>query len=203
MRKRFLGMAAAVAAVASIVIGVSPASAAAGWTVTPAGNADGDAGQTILTVRPADGSPDKVLDCLSSHADITTFSSATSHVANIDDITFSDCLLAGLFTFDVDADTAPPWQLHASSYAAPAVTGQITGISANIIGPGCFATVAGSVPGNYNNTSHVLTVVPQFTLTFTFVDPVDNCAGLLHTGDTAAFDGQYAVTPTTTIVPAP
>src|SRR5262249_32370255 len=146
MRKRFLGIATVVAALASIVIGVTPASAAVGWTVTPGGNATGTTDLTVLTVRPSNPAlPDQVLDCLGSTAGINAFSSATSHVANINSITFNDCLLAGLITFNVVPTL--PWQLHALSYSAPVVTGEIRNIKADIVGPGCRATVQGKVNG--------------------------------------------------------
>ncbi|WP_460393852.1 hypothetical protein [Actinophytocola sediminis] len=193
-------MATVVAALTSVIIGATPAAASAGWTVTPGGDADGDAGVTVLTVRPADGGADQVLDCLGSHADITAFSSPDSHVADIDNITFDDCLLAGLISFDVNAAT--PWSLHALGYNAPVVAGEIRDIEADIVGPGCQATVAGTVTGDYNNDTHQLTVVPNFSLTITFVDATDNCLGLLHVNDTAAFDGVYDVSPAQEILPA-
>lgn len=199
MRRRFLGMATVVAALTSVVIGATPASAAAGWTVTPGGAATGTAGETILKVRPAGGGDETVLNCQSSVAQITAFSSTDNHVANIDDITFNQCLLAGLLTFDVDAHT--PWQLNALSFADPVVSGEIVGISATISGPGCLAEVSGSVVGSYDNSTGQLTVDDQFTLDIE-VDPVDNCFFLIETGDEAAFSGVYDVDPPQIITPA-
>jgi len=200
MRKRFIGMAAVVAAVSSIVIGVSPASAAAGWTASPGGLADGDAGVTVLSVRPALGGPDQILTCDSSHAELDIFPvSSTDHVADIDGITFSDCLLAGLITFDVEADT--PWTLHASGISGDEVAGQIRGISATIVGSGCLATVGGFVDGVYDNGDAELRVTPNFTLEILSVDPIDDCLGLIAEGDTASFDGDFAVTPGQVLAP--
>jgi len=200
MRKRFLGVATVVAAVTSVVLGVSPASASAGWTVTPGGAATGTAGETVLTVRPIAGGDDMIMTCSSSVAEINAFSSPDSHVADITSIAFNQCLLGGLISFEVDAHT--PWPLHALSYSAPVVSGEIRDISATIIGAGCLAEVAGTVNGSYDNTADTLTVANDFTLTVTNVDPVDNCLGLINTGDAAAFTGVYAVDPGQDIVPA-
>lgn len=200
MRKRFLGMATVAVALSAVVIGTTPASAAAGWDVDPGGPATGTAGETVLAVRPGGGGDDLVMSCQSSSATLNSFDSATDHVADINGISFVDCVLAGLISFEVVADV--PWTLHASSYSAPVVTGQIQDISATIIGAGCLATVGGSVNGSFNNDTEQLTVDDDFTLQITSVDPVDNCLGLINTGDAAAFSGVYTVNPGQNITPA-
>ncbi len=74
-----------------------------------------------------------------------------------------------------------------------------TAIEADIVGPGCNATVTGSVPVTFTNSTDVLSVQPEFTLVVTFVDPGNNCLGLINEGEHANFSGSYQITPGLTV----
>ncbi|HEY0454164.1 hypothetical protein [Actinophytocola sp.] len=203
MHKRVAGLLAAGVMALSAVAAAVPASAApAPWTITPGGPANGTAGTTILTVRDSSGS-DLQMSCASSTAGVvlergTVPGPKLATIPETGGIAFQNCILAGLITFDVTQ--VGDWTINGVSYDGTNVTnGTIDGINALVIGPGCNATVAGSVKGTYTNSTDVLATVPDFTLSVTRVDAVDDCLGLLHVGDTAAFNGAYSVTPDQTI----
>jgi hypothetical protein len=204
MRRRLAALLTVGASVlGTIFVAITPASAAAPWNISPGGPAEGVAGTTNLTVRDVDGNTIE-MSCASSTAGVNLESGEVpgpllATIPETGGIEFIDCLLGGLITFEVDQ--VGDWHINGVSYdpATGVTTGTIDDITANVFGPGCSATVAGSVNGTYTNSTDVLAVVPDFTLDVTFVDEVDDCLGLLHVGDEAAFDGAYAVTPDQTI----
>jgi hypothetical protein len=202
MRKRFLGIATVVAALASMLIATTPASAAAGWTASPGGAAQGNAGQTILRARqPGSTGAGLTMTCQSSQATLNIATSTPdSHIADINGMTFANCVLGGLISFTVTATT--PWELHGLSYAAPVVNGEIRNIAARLTGLSCRADVAGTVSGTFNNNTDTLTTNGAvYSLTVTNVDAVQNCFGLIRTGYEAAFQGSYVVNPGQTVLP--
>jgi hypothetical protein len=200
MRKRILGMLAiGTTALATVVAVASPASAAPPWTITPGGHVDGTAGTTNLTVEdPQSGEIQMTCDSSTAGVDLESGVSADNQLATIPatpGIQFANCLLAGFIQFSVQQ--VGTWTLNGVSYdaATGVTTGTIDNIVANISGPGCAATVEGSVNGTFTNSTDVLAVQPDQTLTVSSVDPTDNCLDLIHTGATAGFDGSYSVTP--------
>lgn len=200
MRKRIAGMlAVGVTALSTVVAMAGPAAAAPPWTISPGGHADGTAGTTNLTVEdPQSGEIQMTCSSSTVGVDLEVGTSADNQLATIPaspGIQFNDCLLAGFIEFSVQQ--VGTWTLNGSSYNASTgvVTGTIGNIEADISGPGCAATVTGSVNGTYNNGTDVLTVNPDQTLTVVDVDPVDNCLDLIHVDATAAFDGAYSVSP--------
>jgi hypothetical protein len=196
MRKRIAGMlAVGVSALSTVVAMATPASAAA-WTVTPGGHADGTAGQTNLTVQdPQSGEIQMTCSSSTVGVELEVVGNQLATIPESPGIQFNNCLLAGFIEFSVQQ--VGVWTLNGTSYdAGTGVTiGTIDNIVANISGPGCAATVEGSVNGTYTNSSDVLAVNPEQTLTVTSVDPIDNCLDLIHQDATAAFDGNYAVSP--------
>jgi hypothetical protein len=196
MRKRIAGMlAVGVSALSTVVALATPASAAA-WTVTPGGHADGAAGQTNLIVQdPQSGEIQMTCSTSTVGVELAVAGNQLATIPEAPGIQFNNCLLAGFIEFSVQQ--VGVWTLNGSSYdAGTGVTiGTIDNIVADISGPGCAATVEGSVNGTYTNGTDVLAVNPDQTLTVTSVDPVDNCLDLIHQGATAAFDGDYAVSP--------
>lgn len=201
MRTRVRGLVAAAAMLASVASGTVPSAAApAGWTVEPGGPAAGDADSILLYHRPASGGADGVMDCLSTGVELTLFSSVTSHIGNVEDMTFGDCLMAGLYTFDLNAQL--PWRLHATSYSAPLVSVELRDVSIQVVFPGCWATLQGYLRGAYDNSTGALTLIPDYTLEFIHVDPVDNCFGLFRQGDLMGFEAVYHLGAGQEIVPA-
>jgi hypothetical protein len=196
MRRRIVGMLAVGAAVLSAIVVVSTPASAAAWTITPGGHADGTAGQTNLTVNdPQSGEIQMTCSSSTVGVELAVAGDQLATIPEAPGIQFNNCLLAGFIEFSVQQ--VGVWTINGSSFdaATGVTTGTIDNINANISGPGCVATVAGSVNGTYTNSTDVLSVAPDQTLTITSVDPVDNCLDLIHEGATAAFDGDYTVVP--------
>lgn len=200
MRGRLIGaLAAGAALVASAVLSAPAGAEADTWTVTPGGAFHGVAGETVLTIEESGVQ----LFCVSASVDGTAKSGTglTNPLADIPatpGIQFNDCQGPLGLTFTVKHVNT--WHLVGDSYdGADVTTGRITDITADITGPGCTAQVTGSVNGTYTNSTDKLKVLPDFTLTISFVDPNANCLGLIEQGQHASFDGEFAVTPNLTI----
>jgi hypothetical protein len=196
MRKRIAGMVGVGVASLSAVVALSSPASAAAWSVTPGGHADGTAGQTNLTVQdPQSGEIQMTCSSSTVGVELAVAGDQLATIPESPGIQFNNCLLAGFIEFSVQQ--VGVWTINGASYdaATGVTTGTIDNITAAISGPGCAATVEGSVNGTFTNSTDVLAVNPDQTLTVTNVDPVDNCLDLIHTGATAAFDGNYAVSP--------
>jgi hypothetical protein len=193
MRGRLIGaLAAGAALIASIVVS-APASAAT-WTVTPGGAFTGAAGTTVLRVQETGIQ----LTCRTATAAGTAKSGSglSNPLATLPagSTRFNNC--SGPFGLTFTVAHVGAWTLNAATYAAPVTTGTLNNIAANISGPGCAASVAGSVNATYNNTTKVLTVQPNFGLTFT---SASGCLGLISAGQHASFSGAFTITPGLTV----
>jgi hypothetical protein len=195
MRGRLIGALAAAAAMIAGLVMASPAAALpATWTVTPGGPFTGVAGTTVLKVQETGVQ----LTCRSATAAGTAKSGTglSNPLATLPagGVKFNTC--SGPFGLTFGVTHVGTWSLNGVSYAAPVTTGTLTNINANISGPGCTAAVAGSVNATYNNTTKVLTVLPNFGLTFT---SVSGCFGLIAAGQHASFSGAFTITPGLTV----
>lgn len=94
-------------------------------------------------------------------------------LGDIDEITYQNCQLI----VAVEVDPLLPWTMNAVSPSAYT----IDNIEIDFSGPGCAGTVGGSANASYDSVSGVLTVVDQATVV-TFVDPANNCLGLITEG---------------------
>jgi len=119
------------------------------------------------------GGPDQVWACESSQVELDLYSSQGSQVA---DVALSD--------------------------AAPLVSGEVRDASATITGLSCLATVEGYLPSVHDNDTHELSMIPEFALVFTNVDPIDDCPGIFNTGDRMSRGGVHSISPDQEIVPA-
>jgi hypothetical protein len=199
MRGRFIGaLAAGAALVASVMI--SGTASAATWTVTPGGNFTGSAGTTLLEIQESGIQ----LSCVSATAAGTAKSGTglTNPLAQLPatpGVKFNNC--QGPFGLTFDVIHVGTWNLNAATYNATTgvTTGTLDNITANIVGPGCNATVTGLVNVTYTNGTHVLSVQPQFTLLVAFVDPANNCLGLINQNEHANFVGDFTITPGLTV----
>jgi hypothetical protein len=193
----------------ALLLGATTASAdpitPSSWTVSPGGVIDATAGVTVLT----DVDTGVQLTCdTSTLTDATLVTSATGSPAQIGtlpvgSVGFQNC--SGPFGLTFEVEHVGDWALNGTTYdpATGVTTGTLTGITANLSGFACSATVTGSVDGTYDNNTGVLTVLPNPTLTVSFVDEFDDCLGLINTGDRSTFDGAYTVTPGQTITGTP
>jgi hypothetical protein len=199
MRARLIGALAAGAALVTSAVLASPASAQPEtWTVDPGGAFTGTAGETILTTEGG-----VELFCVSSTAAGTAASGTglSNPLAEIPDgpgVQFNDC--QGPFGLTFDVDHVGTWFLNGASYdGSDVTTGTLDGITANISGPGCEAVVTGSVNVTFTNSTDVLSVLPDQTLTISTVDPANDCLGLITEGEHAGFDGDYVIDPGLTV----
>ena len=201
MRGRFIGVLATGAALlTSAVVVAGPAAALPDtWTVTPGGAVHGVAGETLLEVQESGIQ----LSCTSSTVDATAqsgsgLSNPLVTIPETPGIVFNDC--SGPFGLTFTVTQVGDWSLNAASYdGSDVTTGTIDGITAGIVGPGCEATVTGSVDVTYTNSTAALAVLPNFTLEVTFVDPSNNCLGLINEGEHANFAGTYTIDPGLTV----
>jgi hypothetical protein len=197
MCARLIGALAAGAALAVSAVLTGTASAQpATWTVTPGGPFTGTAGETILTTESG-----IELFCTSSTAagDAASGSGLSNPLATLAEggVVFNDC--QGPFGLTFEVAHVGTWTLNGASYdGAGTTTGTLDNITANISGPACEATVTGSVNATYNNGG-TLTVLPDQTLTISFVDPANDCLGLITQGEAAGFSGSYAISPVLTV----
>ncbi|MFL6123239.1 hypothetical protein [Actinophytocola sp.] len=175
------------------------ASADPTWTVTPGGAFHGTAGETLLEIQESGIQ----LSCASSSVDGTAQSGSglSNPLATIPEspgIQFIDC--SGPFGLTFEVTQVGDWALNGVSYdGSDVTTGTIDNINADIVGPGCNATASGSVNVTYSNSTSTLEVLPDFTLEVSFVDPDNNCLGLINQGEHANFSGSYAITPGLTV----
>jgi hypothetical protein len=185
MNKR-MALAASVATTAIAAMGASTASA---YTVTGGPNfTAASAGQTILT----DNNTGSQLVCANSSAagTVNTGTGVGPTLGSISSLGFSSCTGPLGITFSVTANSLP-YALVATGPTVGGVTpGQVRGVNARLSGPLCSATVTGTAPGNYNNTSRRLNLTSGTSLT---ISNVSGCFGLLNNGDTASFTTAYNV----------
>lgn len=195
MRGRLIGaLVAGAAMIAGLVMATPAAALPATWTVTPGGAFTGAAGTTVLRVQETGVQ----LTCRTATARGTAKSGTglSNPLATLPagGVKFNTC--SGPFGLTFGVTHVGTWNLNGISYAAPVTTGTLTNINANISGPGCTASVAGSVNATYNNTTKVLTVLPNYGLLFT---SVSGCLGLISAGQHASFSGAFTITPGLTV----
>ncbi|MGB3439375.1 MAG: hypothetical protein WBA97_11550 [Actinophytocola sp.] len=111
---------------------------------------------------------------------------------------FNEC--TGPFGLTFTVAHQGTWALNGGTYASGVTTGQITNIDADISGPFCEATVTGAVNATFTNSSNALAVLPAQTLTVSYVDPANDCLGLITQGEAAGFSGTFVITPGLTVV---
>jgi hypothetical protein len=187
MNKR-IALAASVATTAIAAIGASSASA---YTVTGGPNFTGTAGTTTLT----DTGTGAALSCTGSTAagTVNTGTGVGPTLGSITSLGFSNCSGPLGLTFTVAANSLP-YSLVATGPTSGGVTpGVVTGVNAQLTGPGCSATVVGSAPASYNNTTRRLTLTGGSGLTVSSVGGSLSCFGLLRAGDSATFSAVYNV----------
>ncbi|MFE3906223.1 hypothetical protein ACFXPY_39740 [Streptomyces sp. NPDC059153] len=189
--------AAVVTAALGAAIGMTVSTASAGtattWTIAPSGAYTAHADFPTLEVPLAS------LECASSDvkAGVLQASSATGNgIANINNITFTDCTVGGI-PFDVTMKTTP-WLINAVKPNASNsnwVDGSVSSISAHISGIGCSADFTGKVYGRYQNNTGDLVIDGSGT---DLVASNASCLGLINNGDVASFNASYHVTVTST-----
>jgi hypothetical protein len=200
----------ATTAILAVALGAGPAAAAAArtvttWTVTPSGPFTGHAGTTKLK-DTADGNS---LNCTGS-ALAGRFKPGTGlSGGGIGSITgggrFTDCL--GPLPFPVSITLRGlPWHISVTADHSGVVHGTIRHIEITAALPdGCRFTLDGTAAGafdgtvqfSYSNSAHTLNLVPAGTNLHFY--KVSKCAGVVHSGDSAAYLASYTLSPGQTI----
>lgn len=200
------GVVTGAALAASLVLAISPASAAGTWTVTGGGAFTGTSTNTVLK----DTVTGTTLTCKTSTATGTaanTTGASGTGIASIAGVTWTTCSGPLGITFTVTADNTP-WALNAVSYSGGVTTGTLTGVEAHISGLGCTATFAGAsattpatLDVTYTNSTHDLKVLGTGNLHAYNVS--GTCLGLINSGDATTYTGDYFVSPTTLAITSP
>lgn len=198
MRRQLLGLlTVGLMTAATAVLTAAPASAAT-WTVNPAGNFTGTAGTTVLT-NTRNGA---TVSCTSASAagniPVAGPGQPGPAIARITGSAWNSC--SGLFGISFTVTHVGTWLLNAVSYnsATGTTTGTISNASARLSGGSCTASVAGTVPATYTNSTGVLQVQPTGTA-LRITSASFGCLGALSTGDIVTFRGSYTVAPRVTL----
>jgi len=194
MRRSLLGVAAAGVALAGTVLMTGTASAAT-WTIDPGGPFTAAAGETVLTVQ--ESGVELVCESASAAGTLKSGSGQENPIGQLPDdgVLFNNCTGPLGLTFEVNHEGV--WDLNGATYdaATGVTTGTLDNISAIITGPGCDATVSGSVNITFTNSTDVLRVLPDPTLLIERVDATNNCLGLIEQGQHSTFNGTFTVSP--------
>ena len=196
-------LAAGCAAALAATLGVTPALAAATWTIKPGGAITATSGKTAFR----DTTTHTVVTCLSATASGTLKSGSGlpgSHAGSLSTVGFTTC------TNPADTDirfvlraTDLPWHVNLSSYdaATGVVTGTVSHIQITMTGAGCSGVIDGTsgtasdgkVKFTYTDSTGRLTVLTT-SGNLHFYD-VTGCLGLFNDGDPVTLDAPFTVSP--------
>jgi hypothetical protein len=200
MRVRLIGaLAAGAALLVSAVVAVPAAAQPATWTVSPGGAFHGVAGETLLETLESGiqfGCASSTLDGEAPGG--TGLSNPLASFPETPGITLNDC--SGPFGIVFEIDPVGEWHFNGASYdGSDVTTGTIDDLQLDVVAPGCNASLSGSLDATYTNSTGTLKVLPNFTVVFSYVDPVNNCLGIINTGDHASLNTAYVLSPGLTI----
>lgn len=197
-------------AILTVALGAGPAAAAATqtattWTVTPGGPFTGHAGTTKLKDTANGDSLNCAHSILSGRFKTGTRLSGTGIGSITSGGKFTDC--AGPFPFSVTITLRGlPWRISVTSDHSGVVHGTISHIEITAVLPaGCRFTLDGTAAGafdgtvqfNYSNSARTLTLLPTGTNLHFY--KVSKCAGVVNSGDSAAYLASYLLSPGQTI----
>lgn len=193
----------ATTAILTAVLSAGPA-AAATWTVAPGGLFTGHAGTTKLE----DTTDGNSLNCTSSQVSGRFKSGTRLSGTDIGSITgggkFNSCL--GPFPLGYTITLRGlPWHVSVTSGHDGVVYGTISHIEITASLPACRFTIDGTAAGafdgivkfSYSNSTHTLKLLPAGTNLH--YNKVSGCAGIVNSGDSAAYLASYALSPGQTI----
>jgi hypothetical protein len=206
LTRALTGTATTGAAIAAVVgLAAAPAFASVN-SATVSGNTNANGSITANATGPTltDTKTGVKLTCASASAagtapngTYTTGAPTAIPVASLATLGWTQCTISGI-AFTVTA-TSTPWILNATGPTVGGITpGSIPNVHATLSGA-CNATVAGAVTGNYNNSTHTLTINGG-TLSVTGISGL--CLGLINNGDAVVYNAGYVVTPATLAVNA-
>ena len=195
MYKKMIAILGSAATAAALLSLGSNAAMATTFTVSPAGAVTAtQSGNSTLK----DNTTNNTLTCTGGGAKATLSASSNgSPIGTIGTLTYSGCTGPLNLSFKVTANSLP-YNLNVTSFnsGTGVSTGTITGINAALSGPGCTATVKGTVDASYSNSTGNLTVSPDGSaLTVTAA----SCFGIIATGNVVNYNAVYSISPKQTI----
>lgn len=191
-------------AIMAVVLGAGPAAAAATWSVTPGGPFTGHAGTTKL----ADTTDGNTLNCSSSVLSGRFKPGSGLSGANIGAIAsggkFNGCTGPLPLAYTITL-RGLPWHVSVTSDHSGVIHGTIGHMEITASFPACHFTIDGSAAGafdgivqfSYSNSTHSLKLLPAGTNLHYY--KVNGCAGLVNSGDSAAYLASYTLSPGQTI----
>jgi hypothetical protein len=196
-------------AILTVALGAGPATAAVTrtvttWTVTPGGPFTGHAGTTKLT-DITDGTS---LNCTGSVLSGTFKSGTGLSGTGIGSITgggkFTGCSGPIPLVYTITL-RGLPWHVSVTYDQNGVVHGTISHIEITAAFPACRFTIDGTAAGAfdgiarfaYSNSAHTLRLLPTGTNLHYY--RVSGCAGLVNSGDSAAYLASYTLRPGQTI----
>lgn len=194
------------ATVIAATLGVTPALAAAAWTIRPGGAFGARSGPATFK----DTATGNTFTCTSMTASGTLKSGSALPGANagsVPAVGFTNCtspfgLVHTVFTLRA---TGLPWHVNLLSYSGGVVTGNVSHMRITVFNPGCSAVIDGtaaaandgSVKFRYTDRAGALSVLTTGG-NLHFYD-VSGCAGLFNSGDRATLGATFTLTPKQTI----
>lgn len=189
--------------VAALVLATASPAAAADWTVTPGGPFVADGGDVSFFFEETGIE----WYCSSLRLEgIARSGTGGNPVAVLPEsppgAVFSGC--TGPFGIVPEYTQIGDWTMDADSYdpVTDTVTGTIQNVAFDWDWPGCHATFGGSLNYRYHNSSGQLEILPDPTLTDIFVDPANDCLGIVDGTETASIVNTSTVVPPLQIVPS-
>lgn len=197
---------AVLAATAALALVAGPALASAPYTVTINGNITGTLPDPFVSKAPvtltAGGLPLTCADStLTANVTAGVYPSDPATIFELDPVALTDCNFDG---FPATAGATTPWSFTATGGNTSGTDDTITGFfslgfTVSVMGPLgiCSFPVDGSVDGDFKEDNGKggqeldigTGLIPE--LTVGTVDNVLTCAGLVSSGDSANFTGQY------------
>lgn len=188
--------------VAALLFATASPAAATDWTVTPGGPFVAGGGDvSFFFVEPGIEWYCSSLR-LEGLAQGGTSGNPVAILPETHGVSFSGC--TGPFGIVPEYTQIGDWSMAADSYDAGTniVTGTIQNVAFGWDWPGCSATFGGSLNYRYHNSSGQLEILPDPTLTDIFVDPDNNCLGIVDGTETASLQNTSTMVPPQQIIPS-
>lgn len=114
-------------------------------------------------------------------------------------VRFEEC--GGPFGLAFTVTQIGVWDINGHSYSSGVTTGTLTNVQMMWDGFDCRAKIEGYVNTTYTNSTYTLRVLPNYTLTVTWVDPNADCFGMIQVGNSVSLTLSYTLDPPQTITP--
>jgi hypothetical protein len=189
-------------AVAALLLATASPAAAADWTVTPGGNFVAGGGDVSFFFEETGVEWYCSSLELQGSARAGTGGNPVAVLPETPGAVFGGC--TGPFGIVPEYTQVGDWTMHADSYdpGTDTVTGTIHDVAFDWVWAACNATFSGSLNYRYSNSYGQLEILPGPTLTEIFVDPQNDCLGIVDGTETASLENTSTVVPPQQVVPS-